>query len=132
MSEKDEGKASLARYRKFFGEAEESVAYWSDEPVTEFVEEVCHLMDEKSVSRAELARRLGTSRAYVTKLLDGNANFTLATMVKVAMALDGALHVHISDKRALTRWYDELPGEEKTGMSGQHSTAKRQKIDERT
>lgn len=132
MSEKDEPKESLARYRKFFGEAEGSVAYWSDEPVTEFVEEVCHLMEEKNVSRAELARRLGTSRAYVTKLLDGNANFTLATMVKVAMALDGTLHVHISDKRALTRWYDELPGEEKPGMSGQHSTSRGQKIDERT
>lgn len=132
MSEKDEGKESLARYRKFFGEAEKSVDYWSDEPVTEFIEEVCHLLEEKNVSRAELARRLGTSRAYVTKLLDGNANFTLATMVKVAMALDGALHVHISDRRAVTRWYDELPGEEKTGMSRQHSTLRRQKIDERT
>lgn len=119
MSERDEAGKSLARYRKFFGDVEESVGYWSDEPVTEFIEDVCRLMEEKKVSRAELARRLGTSRAYVTKLLDGNANFTLATMVKVAMALEGALHVHISDKRALTRWFDELPGEEAQGQPNQ-------------
>ena len=32
-------------------------------------------------------------------------------MVKLAMALDGAVHVHIADKRAKTRWQDELPGQ---------------------
>jgi transcriptional regulator with XRE-family HTH domain len=85
-------------------------------PIVELTEDICRLMEEKKVSRAELARRMGTSRAYVTKLLDGNANFTLATMVKVAMALDGALHLHISDRRAVTRWYDEMPPEqEKVG-----------------
>ena len=44
----------------------------------------------------------------------GNANFTLATMVKLAMALDGALHLHIADRRAATRWYDEMPAEGET------------------
>jgi hypothetical protein len=33
------------------------------------------------------------------------------TMVKLAMALDGAVHIHIADKRATTRWHDEIPKE---------------------
>ena len=33
------------------------------------------------------------------------------TMVKLAMALDGAVHVHIADRRAHSRWHDEMPGE---------------------
>ena len=69
-------------------------------------------MEEQKVSRAELARRLGTSRAYVTKLLGGNANFTLQTMTKVAMALGSTVHVHVADQRAVTRWIDEMPSEE--------------------
>lgn len=98
--------ADLARYRKMFEEAEASVDYWMGIPVIEFSEELCRLMKEKDVSRAELARRIGTSRAYITKLLAGSTNFTLATMVKLAMAFDGVLHVHIADKRAVTRWHD--------------------------
>lgn len=35
----------------------------------------------------------------------------LLTMVKLAMALDGALHVHIADQRAVTRWKDLSPEE---------------------
>ena len=80
--------------------------------VNDHIEDVCRRMEEQRVSRAELARRMGTSRAYVTKLLDGSANFTLTTMVKVAMALGGALHLHIADQHAATRWYDEVPKEQ--------------------
>lgn len=99
------------RYRRLFDEAESDVNYWLAGPVLEFSDELSQWMEEKKVSRAELARRIGTSRAYITKLLGGNANFTLLTMVKLAMALDGALHVHISDKRAVTRWKDLSPEE---------------------
>lgn len=100
------------RYAELFAKAESSVEYWMGVPVAELTEDICRRMEDQQVSRAELARRLGTSRAYVTKLLDGNANFTLATMVKIAMALGGALHLHIADRHAATRWYDEVPKEE--------------------
>jgi transcriptional regulator with XRE-family HTH domain len=40
------------------------------------------------ISEAELARRLGVSRAYVTQLLGGKPNMTLATLAKIAIALD--------------------------------------------
>jgi len=102
---------SLERYRQFLERVESSPGYWHEVAVAELTQDLCRLMEEKQVSRAELARRMGTSRAYITKLLGGNANFTLATMVKLAMAFDGALHVHIADQRAVTRWQDELPGE---------------------
>jgi transcriptional regulator with XRE-family HTH domain len=45
-------------------------------------------MERASLSRSELAERLGTSRAYVTKLLDGQENMTLKTLVRVANALE--------------------------------------------
>lgn len=105
-------KKNLERYRQFLQEARKSVDYWVDGPITEFAEDIWRLMEEQKVSRAELARRLGTSRAYVTKLLGGNANFTLHTMTKVAMALGSTVHVHVADQKAVTRWIDELPTEE--------------------
>jgi plasmid maintenance system antidote protein VapI len=102
--------ADFERYRQMFEEAESHADYWIDGPISEFTEDLARLMEEKDINRAELARRMGTSRAYITKMLGGNANFTLLTMVKLAMALDGAVHIHISDKRAITRWKDKMPG----------------------
>ena len=104
--------ARMGRYRRMFEAAQASPEAWMDGPVVEFTEELCRLMEEKGISRAELAKRIGTSRAYVTKLLGGNANFTLATMVKLAFALGGAVHIHIADRQAVTRWTDEMPGHE--------------------
>ncbi|HYU35589.1 MAG TPA: helix-turn-helix transcriptional regulator [Thermoanaerobaculia bacterium] len=105
-------KKNLERYRQFLEEARSSVDYWVDGPITEFSEDIWRLMEEQKVSRAELARRLGTSRAYVTKLLGGNANFTLHTMTKVAMALGATVHIHVADQKAITRWIDEIASEE--------------------
>ncbi|HKI03633.1 MAG TPA: helix-turn-helix transcriptional regulator [Thermoanaerobaculia bacterium] len=102
---------SLERYRQFLDRVESSPGYRHEVAVVEFTEDLCRLMDEQKVTRAELARRMGTSRAYITRLLGGNANYTLATMVKLATALEGALHVHIADQRAVTRWHDEIPGQ---------------------
>jgi hypothetical protein len=97
---------NIERYERMFREAEADADYWYAIPATEFVEDVLRRMAEQRVTRAELARRLGTTRANVTKLLRASGNFKLITMVKVAMALDGALHTHISDRAALTLWND--------------------------
>lgn len=114
--------ADIERYRQMFQEAESHPDYWIDGPISEFTEDLARLMKEQGVTRAELARRLGTSRAYITKMLGGNANFTLLTMVKLAMVLDGAVHIHISDKRAVTRWRDKIPGK---GRKAGHKAAKK-------
>ena len=52
-------------------------------------------MDERGLSRSELARRLGCAPAYVTRILRGDANFTLASLVKLAAAVGGELRVEI-------------------------------------
>jgi transcriptional regulator with XRE-family HTH domain len=83
-----------------------STDYWVTGPIVEFTEDICRLMDEQGVSRAELARRLGTSRAYITKLLGGDANFTLQTMTKISMALGAAVHVHVAPQDATVRWQE--------------------------
>ena len=60
--------------------------YWAEALKLDFAEAVGRLMEEKQVSRAELARRLGTSPAYVTKILHWTANLTLASMSRIALA----------------------------------------------
>jgi transcriptional regulator with XRE-family HTH domain len=45
------------------------------------------IRDDQGVSRAELASRLGTSRAYVTKMLRYGSNLTVHTIADVFTAL---------------------------------------------
>jgi transcriptional regulator with XRE-family HTH domain len=50
-------------------------------------EDICQLMRDQGLSRAEVAARLEVSRAYVTKVLNGNPNLTIKTLVKLSDAL---------------------------------------------
>ncbi len=92
--------------------AQQGNAYWTERAILDFTEDLSRTMQEHNVSRAELARRIGSSQAYVTKILGGNANFTLASMTKLARALDCEVRVHMAREASLTRWIDRIPGEE--------------------
>ena len=53
-------------------------------------------MAQMHISRAELARKLGTSAAAMTNTLRGDANLSIERMVRLAHALDAVLNVHIA------------------------------------
>lgn len=55
---------------------------------------IARLMAERSVTKAELARRLNKSRAWVTQLLSGKANMTVRTLAEVAYTLDAEVKLH--------------------------------------
>src|SRR5438445_13717253 len=61
-------------------------------------EDICRLMRDQSLSRAEVAARLGVSRAYVTKVLNGNPNLTIKTLLKLSDALGRELAIHFVPK----------------------------------
>jgi len=54
---------------------------------------IARLMESRGVNRAELARRLGKSRAWVTQMLNGRANLTLKTLAEVAWALEAEVQL---------------------------------------
>ncbi len=59
-----------------------------DEAKLELSEQILELMEDKGITEAELARRLGKSRAYVNKVLQGTTNFTIKSLVKIGLALE--------------------------------------------
>lgn len=56
--------------------------------VAEASEVIARLMSEQKVNKADLARRLNKSRAWVTQLLSGKTNMTIRTLAEVAYALN--------------------------------------------
>ena len=56
--------------------------------------QISQLMEQQDLSKAEMARRMQTSRAAVDRLLDpGNDSATLSTLEKAALALGKRLQV---------------------------------------
>lgn len=81
---------------KFYGWAKKYYQKHKNDPefitsgiVIEILDNLYKRMEEKRINKAELAKRLGKSKAYVTKLLQGDYNnLTIKTLVELALAIN--------------------------------------------
>ncbi|MCO5102137.1 MAG: helix-turn-helix transcriptional regulator [Burkholderiaceae bacterium] len=97
-------KSFAALYRKSY----DSPVFLAEQLKIAFLAEVKAQMDAQGVSASELARRIGTTPAYISKLFRGPANVSAETMAKLAHALDCRVHVHLASMDASVRWFDLL------------------------
>lgn len=81
-------KDKLANVRKTFDYRVEKVLF-------DLGEQVCTIMETSDISRSELARRMEVSPAYITKVLSGNPNLTIKSLIKLSDALGQELHVEL-------------------------------------
>lgn len=58
------------------------------------------------ISYSELASRIETSPAYVTKLFRGDSNLTIETMVKLAVATGSDLDIQLVEAGSASRVWD--------------------------
>jgi predicted transcriptional regulator len=100
-------------FQELFDEAKERDAYWIESAILDFTEGLHKTMEASGVSKSDLARRLGVSPAYITKVLRGNVNFTIDSMVRLIRAAGGEVHIQVIPKTIIKR--NSL--EKKQGMS---------------
>lgn len=91
--------------------ARASEIYKAERVRLQFVADLLRAMEARDISRADLARKLGKSNAYVTKILRGDANFTVQTMIQLCEAVGTNLHVHMADGNCAVRWFDLFENE---------------------
>ena len=60
-------------------------------------EEIAGVMVDQGISRADIAERLGTSRANVTQLLSGSRNMTLRSLARLAHACGMRAAIHFEE-----------------------------------
>lgn len=85
-------------FKELFDQAKGRDTYWVTSLILDFTEGLHKMMEANGVSRSELARRLGVSPAYITKVLRGNVNFTLDSMVRLVRAAGGELNLQVAPK----------------------------------
>jgi len=69
------------------------------------------LLERASLSRSDLATRLGVSLPMITKILRGDTNLTIETMVKATRAAQGMLHINLAAEGSQCRWFEVLNSE---------------------
>jgi len=66
-------------------------------------EDICLLMEQQGLSRTQLAERMGVSPAYITKILSGNPNLTIKSLLKLADAMGKELTLQFATRTAQKR-----------------------------
>lgn len=82
-------------------EAKQHQDFRLEKILLQFTGTVCARMEQLGINKAELAKRLDSSRAFVTKVLKCNHNITLKTMDSIAHALDMELNFHIYEIKSI-------------------------------
>jgi transcriptional regulator with XRE-family HTH domain len=67
-------------------------------------QQLFEVMEKDGVTKAELAKRLGCSKAYITKLLRGPSNMTLRKVAEVFHALGYVLKLKAAPAEEETDW----------------------------
>lgn len=80
---------------------EDDADFRLEEVILDLTEQISARMKEKGMTRAKLAGLLGVTPAAITKLLNGNPNFTLKTLLKVGDALDLKFNVSFSTAKSI-------------------------------
>ena len=91
-------------FTDMFRELEQAGDLYVEWAKIDVAEQISLAMKRRDVNKAKLARLLGKSRAYVTQILQGDANFTIESLVKIARALECELDLKITPKQDVRYW----------------------------
>ena len=71
-------------------------------------------MEELDISPSELAQKMDASQPYVSKILRGNTNFTLDSLVKLASATDAEFKFQFAPEGCVSYWVNVSTTKPKT------------------
>lgn len=78
--------------------ARELPSYWVEKAVLEFTSKLWSSMKQKGLTQAQLASKVDKQAPYVNRVLNGNHNVTLKTMVTLAHAVELELKIDLVEK----------------------------------
>ena len=89
-------RTSRSTFAELMEEAKQHDDFWLYLAQHDYTESLYALMKAEGVDERELARRVGTSASYVTKVFRGSVNPSLKQMIRLARGLEGELHMYVA------------------------------------
>ena len=87
-----------AELRQKLEAARNTFEYRLEKVLFEVAEQVCKLIESQGVTRSELAQRLAVTPAYITKLLNGNPNLTIKSLLRLSDVLGQSIDIRFVPK----------------------------------
>lgn len=88
----------IAELRQKLEAARNSFDYRLEKVLFNVAEQACKLVEGQGISRSELAQRLAVTPAYITKLLNGNPNLTIKSLLRLSDVLGQTLEIRFTPK----------------------------------
>lgn len=95
--------------QRFVERVKKDDSYWVERTKLDFSLGLEKQRRTVGMSYADIARKINSSAAYVTKIFRGDVNLTIESMVKLSRAAGGQLRIQIIDEKASARIWDKNP-----------------------
>ncbi len=92
---------------------EEATEFMSDEKSRKMLlrfnvtDEILTIMEEKSITKSMLARKMKMSPAHISQILSGHRNFTLDTLTSISMALEHRVEINFKEEKSIDSFHKE-------------------------
>lgn len=89
----------------WYQQLSDDLEYKVEDAKIAFAVELSKQIEHEGIIRRELADNIGSSPAYITKVLRGESNLTIESMIKLSVAAKGELHIHVTPRNSSMRWF---------------------------
>ena len=94
----DDAMETYGWFRDEFEKAKDTLEFKLESLEILLFERIIARMEECKISRSDLASRMNTSKAYISKIFNNGANMTLKSMLALAEAIDCSLSIDLIEK----------------------------------
>lgn len=101
----------IKSYRALVKAAKDTDTYWIEGAKHDFAFAIYRQLKRHGITNATLAQKLNVTPPYISKMLRGDENLTIESMVKIARAANGKLHLEVADQSDGLRWFNVIPGQ---------------------
>lgn len=96
--------------RKFVDMAKTDDGHWVELAKLDFSSALEKQRRVAGINYTGIAKKIGSSAAYITKVFRGDSNLTIESMVKLARATGGNLRIQIVDDAPVAHRWDKVIG----------------------
>jgi len=101
---------AIKSYRALVNAAKETDKYWIENAKHDLAFGLHRQIRRSGMSNTELAAKLNVKPPYISKVMRGDENLTIESMVKLVRAAGGRLHLQVADQADGIRWFSVISG----------------------
>ncbi len=101
---------TIKSYRALVRASKETDSYWIEHAKNDFAFGLNQQLKRSGMASSDLAKKLGVKPPYISKVMRGDENLTIGSMVKLIRATGGRLHLQVADQQDGMHWFKVISG----------------------